>query len=497
MQGAQKPRIRHVPPYASSTGAEAIELAEMAGLILDPWQCDVLTDALGERADGNWAALEVGLMVSRQNGKGALLEARELAGLYLLGEEIVHTAHQFDTAADHFARVSQRIEDTPALAKRLKKPGGILRGHGNECITLTRDPKTGRTPKLEFRTRTGAGGLGKSVKCLVIDEAMIISEAMLAALIPTLSARPNMQVWYTGSAVDQENPSHEGLHFARIRERGMTGDDPILAYFEWSLDYPDPSKVPPLDEIGEREFAMTNPGWRTRLSPEYIERVEKPIGSRHIAVHRLGVGDWPRTDGLDGAVITPEEWDRGTDPESEITGPVVFALDMVPDRSYTAIAVAGFREDGKPHIEVVEHKRGSAWVVERVKELLERHRGEVVCDAASAISSLLPDMQDADIEVTLLNAHEHAQACGLLYDAVQQGRLRHLGQKSLAEAIRVAVKRDLAGAWAWDRRKAAGDISPLVAATLALWGAQTLQPGETELIDPAAMEQRMREEGKL
>jgi hypothetical protein len=42
----------------------------MAGLILDPWQQFVLVNALGERADGRWAAFEVGVDVARQNGKG-------------------------------------------------------------------------------------------------------------------------------------------------------------------------------------------------------------------------------------------------------------------------------------------------------------------------------------------------------------------------------------------------------------------------------------------
>jgi hypothetical protein len=42
----------------------------------------VLERALGVREDGKWAAFEVGLDVSRQNGKGGILEARELAGLF-------------------------------------------------------------------------------------------------------------------------------------------------------------------------------------------------------------------------------------------------------------------------------------------------------------------------------------------------------------------------------------------------------------------------------
>jgi hypothetical protein len=68
--GAQRPRLLHVPEFVSSTGEEACELAAMAGLEMDPWQQFVLTNALGERPDGLWAAKEVGVEVPRQNGKG-------------------------------------------------------------------------------------------------------------------------------------------------------------------------------------------------------------------------------------------------------------------------------------------------------------------------------------------------------------------------------------------------------------------------------------------
>jgi hypothetical protein len=85
--GAQQPRILHVPDYVSSTGDEAVELAAMAGLDLDEWQQFVLHHSLGERADGKWAAFEVGIEVPRQNGKGGLLEARELAGPVLAGRD--------------------------------------------------------------------------------------------------------------------------------------------------------------------------------------------------------------------------------------------------------------------------------------------------------------------------------------------------------------------------------------------------------------------------
>ncbi len=229
--GLQTPRVCSVPPYVSSAGQEAVELAALAGLELDEWQAFVLERALGERSDGKWAAFEVGVVVSRQNGKGGILEARELAGLYLLGERLlIHSAHQFDTSLEAFRRLLFLIENSPDLERRVRR---VSRSHGEEGIEL----KGGQ--RIRFRTRTKGGGRGFSGDCLILDEAMILPEAAHGALLPTLAARPNSQVWYTGSAVDRFVHEH-GVVLARVRQRGLAGDDPSLAYFEWSLSAAEP-----------------------------------------------------------------------------------------------------------------------------------------------------------------------------------------------------------------------------------------------------------------
>jgi hypothetical protein len=508
--GAQRPRICHVPAYSSSTGDEAIELAEMAGLMLDEWQQFILRQALGETPEGKWSAREIGLMVSRQNGKGALLEARELAGLFLLEEElIVHTAHLFDTAGSHFRRLTKRIEGTPELAGRLARPGGILRGHGNESITLARSETTGRQPRLEVRTRTGAGGLGFSINCLVFDEAMIISEEMHQALLPTLAAQPNIQVWYTGSAVDQENPAHQGIPFARIREKGIKGAA-STAYFEWSLDVADPEAVGDTDVD---EWAQVNPGLGLRISPGFIREVEQDsLSRRGFAVQRLGVGSWPRTDGLADVVIAPEKWQSLFDPGSIPGRAICFCVDVTPDRSRSAIGVAAPRADQKTHAEVVEHRRGTGWVADRIVELVWAHRpAAVVLDASGPAATLLPDIARLlresehgnllaglkDREVTVVSAKEYAEACGAFFDAVEQDALRHIGQPELTEAVHGGVKRAFGDRWAWSRRDSTVDISPLVAVTLAHWAAQTFgEPGRPTVIDLNEVLQEMRDSGE-
>ena len=58
------------------------------------------------------------------------------------------------------------------------------------------------------------------------------------------------------------------------------------------------------------------------------------------------------------------------------------------------------------------------------------------------------------------------------YDGILDGSVMHTDQPQVNVALSLARKRPLAGGWAWNRKDAASDITPVVAETLALWGAQ-------------------------
>ena len=444
----------------------------MAGLELDDWQQWSLTQSLGERPDGKWASFGVGVVVPRQNGKGGLLEARELAGLFLLGERlIIHSAHQFDTSQEAFERLVALIEGSPTLSKRLAK-NGISRSHGSEGVKL----KTGQ--RIRFRTRTKGGGRGFTADCLILDEAMIIPDAFMGAVLPVLSSRPNPQVWYTGSAVDQE--IHEyGLVLARVRERGMDGNDPSLFYAEWSAaDSVDDITPEMVDDPAS--WAAANPALGIRISPEYVANERREFGTnlRGFAVERLGIGDWPSTKDVGQTIISAADWGACVDVRSTAGDALVLACDVTPDRSWSTIAVAGEREDGLVHVEVIDHRRGTGWVVDRLTELHRKWRpGAVVCDLAGPAGSLAAEFERQRLNVTPVTGAEYAQACGMVFDAITEGTVRHLDTPELNAAVEGAATRSLRDAWAWSRRSTAVDISPLVAVTLAHWGAKTAAGG--------------------
>lgn len=459
----QRPRVMHFPEASSSAGAEAVDLARMAGLDLDPWQALVLEHSLAERDDGRWAAFEVGCVVSRQNGKGGIEEARELAGLFLLGERLlIHSAHQFDTSLEAFRRLLFLIEDTPEFDRRVKR---VSRAHGEEGIELIGGQR------IRFRTRTKGGGRGFTGDCLILDEAMILPETAHGALLPTLSARPNPQVWYMGSAVDQLVHEH-GVVFARIRERGLAGSDDSLAFFEWSAEAVDadgaelgPSQVPAALACDEEAWRQANPALGIRISAEHIENERRSLDPRTFAVERLGIGDWPVTDPDAGAVIDLARWRSLTDVSSTMVDPVCFAFDVTPDRSSSSICAAGRRADGLVHVEVIEQRRGTSWVPARIAELRERHRpAAILRDSSGPAASIEIAGKVEDIATA-----DYVKACSVLFDLVEDEMLRHLGTIDLDTAIRGAAKRPLVDAWAWSRKTSKVDISPLVGVTLAAW----------------------------
>lgn len=195
--GAQRPRLELVPPAPSSAADEAIELATSAGLDLDEAQRHVLRGALGVRDDGKWAAFEVAVIEPRQNGKGGIIEARQLAGAFLFAERMItYSAHEFKTAQEMFRRVEMLIEDTPDLDREVIRKVRSTNEMGIELRSRAR---------LRWLARSSGSGRGFTGDCTILDEAMILRRSSVAALLPTMSARPNPQLWYLGSSGDEES----------------------------------------------------------------------------------------------------------------------------------------------------------------------------------------------------------------------------------------------------------------------------------------------------
>lgn len=457
-----------------SLAEDAIELAARAGLELDGWQRDALRDMLALDDAGRWLHFEFGLNVARQNGKGAVLEVRELALLAgITGERLgVHAAHEFKTSEEHFLRLEHLVEEAGIPVKQVR------RSHGQEGIYLADGTR------LRFVTRTKSGLRGfAGVDYLNLDEAMIINLASHGAMMPTLRASKaphGPQLVYTGSAVDQEVHDH-GLVWARVRERGLQGDDEALGYLEYSVPGEHPDDLSDEQMLDRDLWHQANPGLGLRIDVEHMAREQRSLDPRTFAVELLGVGDWPATDGAADVLISAEEWAGIEDSESVLEDPVCIAFDVSPDR-HSSVVAAGRNSSGLMMVEVIHARSGTGWLGERLIELYRRHEvAEVVCDGFGPSAAIANRVDEAGIKVTRLDSGDYGKACGLFVDCVGEKTLRHLGQVELDAAIRGAKARPLVDRWAWSRTKSTVNISPLVAATLALWSAHENDVGEVAI----------------
>lgn len=447
--GSRSPSFRSVPDSAVSDGEKAVKLAAGAGLDLDPWQADFLVDALGRTSDGGWSATEVGLIVPRQNGKGAILEARMLAGLFLFGEQLgVYTSHEVKSSQEIFRRLVGLIESTPELSDQVD---AVRWANGQEAIEL----KSGA--RVRFIARSRKSGRGFSADAVYFDEAFELSSDIVAAAVPTLSAVDRPQIWYVSSA-----PHAHSEVLRQVQTRGREGSDPSLAYTEWcasdSVESDDPDAV-----------ATANPALGIRLTLDFTAKERGVLDDESFRRERLGISvDYAAA----SSVIDLVTWQELADPTSQPVGQIFLAIDVSPDRGDAAVAVAGKRRDDFFHVELVEARKGVGWVAGRVADLLAAHDdlAEVVVDGRGPGAALIPDLFAAGVSeelLTIVGPGDMANACGIFFDHVAESRLRYLANPDLDEALRAASQRPLGDAWAWSRRRGGpGRPSPLLSVSL-------------------------------
>ncbi len=457
--GTQSPRIRHAPNVRGNAWEDVADLCKAYGLVLDPWQENVLSAGLGERTDGSWAARHIGLSVPRQNGKGEVAVARELAGLLLFGEQmIIHSAHEVRTAQVGFQRMKSYFENYDDLRKKVASIGNAV---AREYIRL----KNGQ--ELRFVTRSRSAIRGFSADSLILDEAQILGDEAWEAILYTVSARPNHQIWLMGTPPQSID---DGIVFNRFRERGIAGKDTRLAWCEYSA-------APDCDVDDPAAWAAANPALGGRISHGTVADERQVASHEGFARERLGM--W--ADVNSGRVISAELWAGLADPGLVDDGGVVaVAVDVSPARDTTTITTAAFTTAGIPYVDVVETRRESSeWGVDRLVEMCSRHEvRSVVIDGRSPANTWVDVLRQRGVTVTVTSANQMAKACGMFYDACYEDRLRHLDQPALNVALSLARKRPIGdGGWGWSRKDSEADITALVSATLALWG---LTSGEVD-----------------
>jgi hypothetical protein len=432
------------------------------GLGFDWWQSQLGTVCLGYDDKGKFAATVggIGLSIPRQVGKTYFV----LALLFILcilfpGFQAVWTSH-------HLATTNKTLTTARGVARRKKIAPHIRTvrtSHGEGAVEF----RNGSIIMFGARSQGFGRGFDK-IDCEVFDEAQILDtkalEDMIAATMQTQIAYGAL-LFFMGTP---PRPGDKSEAFESRRAKAIDGKAKNAVWLEIGAD-------PKSDVNDEKQFPLMNPSFPKRTPLESIERLRENL-SDDDSWNREGRGVWDSM--VSSRVIDEIVWGKQGDPASMAIDRLTLSIEVPPNRSHAAVALAGKRADGRWHVELYEERKGVDWAIPYIVERAAKNKLHAV--VVDEMSGLVEDRRGrhfligTDVLVTLAAAEgrDMAIACSKLYDGIHDGSVFHTDQPQVNVSLSVATKRPLQGSWAWNRKDPTSNISPIVSETLALWGAQ-------------------------
>lgn len=436
---------------------------------LEDFQREILADYFAGRR-------ETVVSLPKGSGKTTLLGA--LALFELMSDPTCDgavAAASRDQAALLLNQLHGFVRRSPGLAQRvqLKQREAVHRRTGGRFRVIAADVDTADGLMLSFAIGDELhrwGARGSELYMILLVGVQKRNGRMFG--ISTAGIREEGLLWAMRERAIELGAAREG---ARV---SLQTDN--FAWHEFSLPEDDeahdleavaranPAPWVTVELLKERHDSpsMTEPDWLRFTCNRWIERVEL------------------------ASVIPMMQWHGLADERSFAVDPVCFGVDLSWDRATAAITAAGWRSDELLHVELVEASLGTAWAVDRLLQLTSDHPSiGVAIDPGGPAGALVPRLEEHGLVLHQTSTRQLAQSCGLLVDAITEGRLRHLAQQTLTTSLAGTTKRPLAEAWAFNRKSSLADPTPAVALALALWGFTTHGP-----VSKAAFEALM--EGK-
>lgn len=476
-------------PARPTLGKQVGEIARKLGLAPMPWQQHVLDVAFElaiESDDAEPGTIwhgEVDNTVPRQQGKTALttpVAAHRLTVMArLLGpQRLTYTAQKRASARkkleQDFAetlRGSRSFKEITNPKARPQRPTEwkLALNNGSEHIRMGNSYW-----QIDSPTRTGTHG--ETLDVGQIDEAFAYqTDDVEQAMKPAQATRTSPQLWLYSTAGDARS-YYLWRKVLAGRKAHEAGEHGRVAYFEWSA----PDEADPGDP---ETWRLAMPALGFTVAEEFVrsewERAQRR-GPEGVAMFRRAyLNQWPEIPQLDdaigAAVFGPGVWAAVCAAEvAQPSAGLVLAVDMNPERTRTAVAVAG----GGGTAGLIDERPGEAWAFEEVVRIALERDAPVAVAARGPASSLILPLEQAGVKVLAVSSADVATACGWFFAAVVESaeaassngprKVTVKKHPVLDQAVASAAKKPVGDRFVW-----AGDVCALVALTLATWKAAT------------------------
>jgi hypothetical protein len=344
---------------------------------------------------------------------------------------------------------------------------------GNGTMRVLRN---GGREKLEFANKsviwcvppTAAAVRSKAADDIVIDEAGEFEadkgEEFMNGVLPLMDTRgEKAQMVIAGTP----GKMRVGL-FWELLEAARKGDDEYLGILDYSAaDTDDPQDRDVWRRVHPGPSAI-KPDGVPLTSMRTLERRFKQMPLPQFAREYLCL--WPAD--ASTTALDMEAWEKASRPTPFMPDKYAWAFDCAPDGSSAALVAAWREPNGDGWFEVIDHQMGTDWLVKAIRDIVKAgHRIPVVYDRIGAnmdIATLLA-AQRPPLKATGLHFMQGiVPAESAFVRELNAGRLRHSNQISLTDGLKGATWRVTEGGRVWGRKASSSDLSPAVAAALAL-----------------------------
>lgn len=471
--GEPVPSFTNIQQTAESKGKQAIALYAATKQKLMEWQQTQIIGLMARDERKLWAYPDWCLSLSRRNGKGEILAARELWGILAAGEKILHTAHRTSTSHDAYERL-YRLLIKGGFEERPRKKGKGLPGtfyaskqYGLETIIIYGGGE------IHFRTRTDTGGLGEGFDVLVVDEAQEYTSKQQSALTYTVSAAKNPQTILVGTP---PTDTSKGDVFSKIRKTVMDGTAKMVGWTEWSIE----KMTEDVEDIDL--WYRYNPSLGIILRERNIRR-EITTGVVDFNVQRLGLWLSYKQD----SAISLQEWnDVRVDDVPELEPRRYWGIKFGIDGTNVSMSVASKTTDGRvytEHIGIEPVRSGTDWIIEFLRN--PKTAGMVI-DGASGQQIMVDAIKEAKIgKKPVLPTVKEIIAANALFESGLQGNLAHVEQETVTRIVTNCEKRAIGanGGFGYRSQVEDADVAVMDSMILAYWLAATAKQQAPQIIN--------------
>ncbi|GAA3947938.1 hypothetical protein [Microbacterium soli] len=516
--GCTEPRIG-TPPLRpltpeTSLGFEVIEFAEqILKVILYPWQRALLIRALELLPNGEYRFRRIVVLVARQQGKTTL--AGVLAAWWLFVDsarhpdrvppmkfKVVGVAQTLDIAREPWDVVKLWCDPKPETAEDAELAIESLQDATAKVTDTNGKERITARSRAHYEIRAAKNARGKPAAKVLMDEGREQKDwSGWNAVSQTTKSFWNGQLWLVSNAGDSTAVVLRQQRDAGIADRDAwkeyvekgfvsaeeyaNSHDVSLGLFEWSApdgcekdDVAGILQANPSIGYGAMTVAsaladirgMTDAGYRTEVLCQWVTSRVAPFMDPKWG----DLADAPKVDGRGVLVAAGSQISEDSH--------MVIGIDTSWNRSMTYVSVAGYRDDGLIHVEIIRMRAGMLWVVPEVKRIAEAQgiRHVAVQSRGCPAADFVQPLKEAGLEVVEIFGTTMLNSAGRLKDRVRDELLRHRGQPILDMAMANGVAKQLSGMDVWDRAGSVVDVAPAVAVTNAVLALETTEKPEPQ-----------------